>query len=86
MMLDRLTAEDALVLGREAGAVCGHTCKVLILRSAGGRSLPELETLRRHIDARLDAAPRLRQRLVARRSEWQTLCGWTIRPSTSPVT
>jgi diacylglycerol O-acyltransferase len=65
MMLDRLTVEDALVLGREAGAVCGHTCKVLILRSAGGRSLPELETLRRHIDARLDAAPRLRQRLVA---------------------
>ena len=64
MRLDRLTAEDALVLSREGGAVCGHTCKVLILERTGDRPLPTLEQLRRRVDARLDAAPRLRQRLV----------------------
>jgi diacylglycerol O-acyltransferase len=64
MRLDRLTAEDALVLSREGGAVSGHTCKVLILERAGDRPLPTLEQLRRCVGARLDAAPRLRQRLV----------------------
>jgi diacylglycerol O-acyltransferase len=64
MRLDRLTAEDALVLSREDGAVCGHTCKVLILERTGDRPLPTLEQLRRRVDARLDAAPRLRRRLV----------------------
>lgn len=64
MRLDRLTAEDALVLSREGGAVCGHTCKVLILERVGDRPLPTLEQLRRRVDTRLEAAPRLRQRLV----------------------
>ncbi len=64
MRLDRLTAEDALILSREGGTVCGHTCKVLILVRTGERPLPTLEQLRRSVNARLDAAPRLRRRLV----------------------
>src|SRR5437588_4773853 len=62
--LDRLGPEDAQILKLEAGAVCGHTCKVLVLERAGGRELPTLRALRDSTEARLDAAPRLRQRLV----------------------
>jgi diacylglycerol O-acyltransferase / wax synthase len=61
---DRLSAEDVQILKREAGAICGHTCKVLILEPADGRSLPTVEQLRAHIAARLDRAVRFRQRLV----------------------
>jgi diacylglycerol O-acyltransferase len=61
---DRLGPEDAQILKLEAGAVCGHTCKVLILEPHDGRDLPTLAALRESIKSRLDAAPRLRERLV----------------------
>jgi diacylglycerol O-acyltransferase / wax synthase len=62
--LDRLSADDVQILKREGGAVRGHTCKVLVLERSGGRPLPSLQALREHVGARLDAAPRLRKRLV----------------------
>lgn len=64
LKLDRLGPEDVQILRLEAGAVCGHTCKVLVLEPADGRALPTLHALRDSIAARLDAAPRLRRRLV----------------------
>jgi hypothetical protein len=64
MPLDRLSAEDVRILDLEAGNIRGHTCKVLVLRPADGRRRPTLERLRAHVDGSLDAAPRLRRRLV----------------------
>src|SRR5919204_666999 len=62
MAQERLTREDARILGLETGNVRGHTCKVLLL---DGRV--QLDDLRSRILARLDRAPRLRQRLLAPR-------------------
>jgi diacylglycerol O-acyltransferase / wax synthase len=61
----RLSAEDARILKLERGAIRGHTCKVLMLEPTEGRALPTVQALREHLAARLDAAPRLRQRVVA---------------------
>jgi diacylglycerol O-acyltransferase / wax synthase len=61
---DRLGPEDIQILKREAGAICGHTCKVLILEPTDGRPLPTLDQLRTHIASRLGDAARLRRRLV----------------------
>jgi diacylglycerol O-acyltransferase / wax synthase len=63
-ILDRLTADDVQILKREAGAIRGHTCKVIVLARSGEQPLPTLDQLRTHINLRLDGAPRLRQRLV----------------------
>jgi diacylglycerol O-acyltransferase len=63
-MLDRLGPEDVQILKLEAGAVCGHTCKVLVLERSGDGALPSLEALRAGIQARLGGAPRLRRHLV----------------------
>lgn len=62
--LDRLTDEDVHILKLEAGAIRGHTCKVIVLERLGERPLPTLEALREHVDTRLSRAPRLRRRLV----------------------
>jgi diacylglycerol O-acyltransferase / wax synthase len=64
MPLDRLSAEDVRILDLEAGNIRGHVCKVVVLRPGGGRALPTLDELRAHVDGCLDAAPRLRRRLV----------------------
>src|SRR4051794_16732113 len=64
MPLDRLSAEDVRILDLEAGNIRGHVCKVVVVRPGDGRALPTLAELRAHVDARLDAAPRLRRRLV----------------------
>jgi diacylglycerol O-acyltransferase / wax synthase len=64
MPLDRLSVQDAQILRLEAGAIRGHTCKVLVLEPVGGGPLPTLADLRAQIDANLDAAPRLRRRLA----------------------
>ena len=64
MQLDRLSAEDVRILDLEAGNIRGHVCKVLVLRPGEARALPTLDELRAHVDGRLDAAPRLRRRLV----------------------
>jgi diacylglycerol O-acyltransferase len=62
--LDRLSAQDARLLKNEAGRIRGHTCKVLLLEEPRQRALPTLEEIRASIAGRLDAAPRLRQRLA----------------------
>lgn len=62
--LDRLSAEDVEILKREAGPIRGHTCKVMVIEQPRDGALPTIEQLRASIAARLDAAPRMRQRLV----------------------
>ena len=57
--LDRLTREDARILGLESGNVRGHTVKVLLVE---GRH--DVDAVRRHVAARLGAEPRLRHRLA----------------------
>lgn len=64
MPLDRLSAEDIRILGLEAGNIRGHIGKIVVLRPDEGHRLPTLDELRAHVDARLDATPRLRRRLV----------------------
>jgi diacylglycerol O-acyltransferase / wax synthase len=60
--VSRLSAQDRQILRLEAGPIRGHSAKVLILEPA--RGLPTVADLRTAIAARLDAAPRLRQRLT----------------------
>ena len=57
--LERLSREDARILGLESGNVRGHTVKVFLVE---GRH--DVDTVRRHVAARLGAEPRLRQRLA----------------------
>lgn len=64
VVVDRLSREDTRILKLERGVIRGHTCKVLVLERTGKRPLPTLDELRRHVAARLDAAVRLRQRVV----------------------
>jgi diacylglycerol O-acyltransferase / wax synthase len=58
MTRELLSAEDVRILALESGTVRGHTCKVIVL--GGERSA---EQLRAHLEDRLGAVPRLRQRL-----------------------
>jgi WS/DGAT/MGAT family acyltransferase len=62
--LDRLSVQDARILKHEAGHIRGHTCKVLLVEEPRERALPTVEEIRASLAARLDAAPRLRQRLA----------------------
>jgi diacylglycerol O-acyltransferase len=62
--IDRLSDEDAQILRLGRGVIRGHTCKVLVLEPSGGQPAPSLGTIRRHVAARLDAAPRFRKRLI----------------------
>ena len=64
MPVDHLSAEDVRILDLEAGNVRGHACKVVVLRPGEERVLPTLDQLRANVAGRLDAAPRLRRRLV----------------------
>ncbi|MFN2581112.1 MAG: wax ester/triacylglycerol synthase domain-containing protein [Candidatus Dormibacteria bacterium] len=56
--LDRLAREDERILELEHGSVVGHTCKVLIVDG-----VLTADEVRAAVAPRLDAAPRLRQRL-----------------------
>ena len=58
--LDRLSAQDVQILRLERGPIRGHICKIVLLEAPA----PSVDELRAHIGARLDAAPRLRRRLV----------------------
>src|SRR5919197_5425050 len=60
MQVDRLSAQDVQILRLERGPIRGHICKIVMLESPA----PSVDELRAHIDARLDATPRLRRRLV----------------------
>ncbi len=64
MTLDRLSSEDAAILGLESPRIAGHTCKLIVLEPPPGGSVPSVGALRDHIGARLGAAPRLRRRLA----------------------
>jgi diacylglycerol O-acyltransferase / wax synthase len=57
--IERLSDEDARILARERGSVRGHFCKILVI---AGRHDPR--SLRTHVEPRLAALPRLRDRLV----------------------
>ena len=61
---ERLTHEDARILGLEEGSVRGHTCKVLVTGAAPGGARIGLDELREHVERRLGRVPRLRQRLA----------------------
>jgi hypothetical protein len=54
-----LLPEDLAILRLESATIAGHTCKIVQL-AAGG---PDLDALRRRIDARLPDAPMLMRRL-----------------------
>ena len=58
MTRELLSAEDARILALESGTIRGHTCKVIVI--AGERSA---EQVRAHLEGRLGAVPRLKQRL-----------------------
>lgn len=62
--LDRLSAQDVRILKREGRSIRGHTCKLLVLEEPQQGALPTVDELRASIAARLDAAPRMRQRLA----------------------
>lgn len=64
MAFERLTHEDARILGLEEGSVRGHTCKVLVLGEHPGSERIGIGDLRRHVERRLGRVPRLRQRLA----------------------
>ena len=61
--LDRLSFDDAQILGLESAAITGHTCKVLVLEAPPGARALEIEDLRRHVEARLGRVRRCRQRV-----------------------
>jgi len=61
---ERLSGDDARILGLETAAITGHTCKVAVVEpheEAGGI---EIDELRRHVAARLGAVRRCRQRVA----------------------
>lgn len=62
--LDRLSDQDVRILKREGRSIRGHTCKVLVVEQSPQGGLPTIEQLRASIASRLDAAPRMRQRLA----------------------
>ena len=64
MPAERLSDEDAQILALESERIAGHTCKVLVLDPPAGGPPLDLARLRAHVSARLDVAPRLRQRLA----------------------
>ncbi|HWC37425.1 MAG TPA: wax ester/triacylglycerol synthase domain-containing protein [Acidimicrobiales bacterium] len=61
---ERLTAEDARILGLERGAIAGHCCNVIVVDPPPDGEPPTIDALRAHITSRLDFAPRCRQRLA----------------------
>lgn len=61
---DRLSFQDAEILGLESAVIAGHTCKVAVVEPPQRGEPLELEELRRHVEARLDRVPRCRQRVA----------------------
>ncbi|HEY8001283.1 MAG: wax ester/triacylglycerol synthase domain-containing protein [Vicinamibacteria bacterium] len=58
---DRLSVDDARILGLESEAIAGHTLKLLILEP--GAEPLDIEALRRSVEARLPAGSRGRDRV-----------------------
>jgi diacylglycerol O-acyltransferase / wax synthase len=61
---ERLTLDDARILGLESAAIRGHTCKVAIVEPPPGRREIDIEELRSHVAARLGRVRRCRQRVA----------------------
>ena len=59
--LDRLSGEDAEILGLETDAIMGHKASVLVLDAAEDGASLDIEKLRGRIESRLDSEPRARQ-------------------------
>jgi WS/DGAT/MGAT family acyltransferase len=57
--VERLSAEDARILGLESGNIRGHVCKAVLVRGELG-----LGEVREEVERRLPAAPRLCQRIM----------------------
>jgi diacylglycerol O-acyltransferase / wax synthase len=57
--VERLSDEDARILARERGDVCGHLCKVLVVDGEH-----DADAVRAHVEPRLAALPRLCDCLV----------------------
>ena len=64
MGTERLSGDDARILGLETAAITGHTCKVAVVEPAQGSGGIGIEELRRHVSARLGAVRRCRQRVA----------------------
>ena len=62
--VERLGPDDRRILRLESGPIAGHTGKILILGRSPDGGRPTLDQLRDTIEARLGAAPRMRQRLL----------------------
>ena len=58
---ERLTADDARILGVESAAITGHTLKLLILEPGAGPL--DLDALRSSVNARLSRQPRATERV-----------------------
>jgi diacylglycerol O-acyltransferase len=71
--LEQLSAEDARILALESGTVRGHTCKVIVV---GGEH--RAEEVRAVLSERIDAFPRLRQRLAPTAEAWIDDPGFAI--------
>ncbi|WAM14938.1 MULTISPECIES: wax ester/triacylglycerol synthase domain-containing protein [Rhodococcus] len=58
---DRLSADDATILGLESAVITGHTLKLVVLEPGSGPL--DLETLRTAVAERLSSQPRAMQRI-----------------------
>ena len=61
---DRLSFDDAEILRLESTAIAGHTCKIAIVAPPDKGQAIEIESLRRHVSARLGRVRRCRQRVA----------------------
>jgi diacylglycerol O-acyltransferase len=61
---ERLSLDDARILGLETAAITGHTCKVAIVEPPPDGSAIGIEELRSHVAARLGRVRRCRQRVA----------------------
>jgi diacylglycerol O-acyltransferase len=61
---ERLSGDDARILGLETAAITGHTCKVAVIAPRGEEGGIEIDELRRHVAGRLGAVRRCRQRVA----------------------
>ena len=61
---ERLSLDDARILGLESAAITGHTCKVAIVEPPPDGRAIGIEELRSHVAARLGRVRRCRQRVA----------------------
>jgi diacylglycerol O-acyltransferase / wax synthase len=61
---ERLSFDDARILGLETAAIAGHTCKIVVVEPGPEGRAIELDELRDHVEARLGRVRRCRQRVA----------------------